>query len=153
MDESGTMIYTDEEIKIVRQQPDIDRYLPYTKLLMHTKEKCSRRSPKERPDIFSLWSLSGKRAKEWAATVRESRIEAIKQGKEFYYGMVLYDKSVQLRVAEDRYLHEEFQRETNWALRNRDRVQEIRDELARQQGGLPPRKKTKGFRRGFGFFT
>lgn len=145
LDKSEDLVYTKQELDVVRRQPDIDPYLPFTSLLRHTKAQCMQDSPSQRPKIFNLWELSRKQAMEWAAPVRENKIAAFEKGRLFYYGNVVFDKSLQQRLLENEELHEEFQRATKWELNNRDRVQEIRDELRREEAGLLPLRKTNGF--------
>lgn len=136
MEDFEYRVYTKREVEIIRQKQDTDPYLPFTRALIHTKETCTRDSPGERPNIFDLWQESRKQAMKWAEIVLKNRLAAFEQGSEFYNGMVLFERSMQQRVSDNSDDWEEFHRETLWATRHRDRVQEIREESSRERAEL-----------------
>lgn len=131
-------IYNADEMRLVCQQPDMDQYIPYTNLLWRLKDRCSQPVPGERPGIYSLWKLARNKAAFWKQVVWEKRRQAFAQGKEFYYGMVLFDKHMRLRIFNNRQAREEFERATKWEFRNRNRIEQIRNEVKRRQAALRP---------------
>ncbi|OJD23586.1 serine/threonine protein kinase [Blastomyces percursus] len=112
-------MYTADEINTLRKLPGGGNYLPYSLDLFNLCRAAGSSRIYRRPDIYSLWRMTGEQAKKWKGKVKANRCRMEAKRADCYDGMVLIDHDVRRRFQRDRPFRREFLREASWEHRNR----------------------------------
>ncbi|EGE86204.1 NEK protein kinase [Blastomyces dermatitidis ATCC 18188] len=117
--EMALHMYTADEMNTLRKLPGGGNYLPYSLDLINLCRAAGSSRTYRRPDIYSLWRMTGEQAKKWKGEVRANRRRVEAKRANCYDGMVLIDHDVRRRFQRDRAFRREFLREASWEHRNR----------------------------------
>ncbi|PGH10937.1 NEK protein kinase [Helicocarpus griseus UAMH5409] len=117
--DSALTIYTAAEINALRKLADGDRYLPYSVDLLNFCRAAGSRRARRRPDIYSLWQVTGQQARKWKKKTLENRRRAREAGKSCFEGMMLFDEEVRERYKKDGAFRKEFLEVASWTHANK----------------------------------